>query len=67
MNFIREDNVSQTFSRAIVSSTTSEFRVNDQQVAPADYHAALQEIRIFIKARNFLVYQVSRATADSKR
>lgn len=57
MNFINENNERRTFSRAVLASSTSDFRVDNEQVSPADYHLKLQEIRIFIKARNFLVYQ----------
>ena len=57
MNFINDDGEPHTYSRAIVSSTTSEYRVDNEVVAPGQYRAALEEIRIFIRARNFLVYQ----------
>ncbi|KAI6215832.1 hypothetical protein M3Y94_00430900 [Aphelenchoides besseyi] len=57
MNFIDEHNKRHTYSRAIVSSTSSEYKVDGRAVQPKEYHQALKEINIFIKARNFLVYQ----------
>ncbi|KAI6240252.1 Structural maintenance of chromosomes protein [Aphelenchoides fujianensis] len=57
MNFVDAEGRRRTFSRAIISSTTSEYRVDGQVCTPQQYHHALQEIQIFIRARNFLVYQ----------
>jgi structural maintenance of chromosome 1 len=45
------------FTRAVVSSSASEFRIDGELVTLANYHEALEEIQIFIKAKNFLVYQ----------
>uniref|UniRef100_A0A183C7I6 NFACT-R_1 domain-containing protein n=1 Tax=Globodera pallida TaxID=36090 RepID=A0A183C7I6_GLOPA len=44
-------------SERIFQRTTSEFRVGDSVVNLTQYHKALEEINIFSKARNFLVYQ----------
>ncbi|KAI6233825.1 Structural maintenance of chromosomes protein [Aphelenchoides fujianensis] len=57
MNFVEAGGRLRKFSRAIVSSTTSEYRVDDAIVTPAEYQHALQAINLFIRARNFLVYQ----------
>ncbi|KAI6233778.1 Structural maintenance of chromosomes protein [Aphelenchoides fujianensis] len=57
MNFVEAGGRRRAFSRAIVSSTTSEYRVDGAIVTPAEYQHALQAINIFIRARNFLVYQ----------
>ena len=45
------------FTRSVISSSTSEFRINGDVVSPVQYHHALEEIQIFYKAKNFLVYQ----------
>uniref|UniRef100_A0A915P2S0 Structural maintenance of chromosomes protein n=1 Tax=Meloidogyne floridensis TaxID=298350 RepID=A0A915P2S0_9BILA len=42
----------KTFQRSL-----TEFRVDDQKVSVGEYHKELEKINIFIKARNFLVYQ----------
>uniref|UniRef100_A0A914HXQ1 Structural maintenance of chromosomes protein n=1 Tax=Globodera rostochiensis TaxID=31243 RepID=A0A914HXQ1_GLORO len=44
-------------SERIFQRTTAEFRVGDSVVNLTQYHKALEEINIFSKARNFLVYQ----------
>ena len=49
-----------TFTRSIIASpksSLSEFRINGQIVTQDHYHHALEEIQIFYKAKNFLVYQ----------
>lgn len=53
----RENGPKKTFTRSVVSSTASEFRIDNEVVTPNDYRKALEEIYIFIKAKNFLVYQ----------
>lgn len=56
--FYTTDNDTQRiFSRSVVSSTASHFTVDGNAVTPAEYQKALEEIQIFIKAKNFLVYQ----------
>jgi structural maintenance of chromosome 1 len=57
MNFIDAGGTRRTFSRAILGSTSSEYRVDGNIVTAVNYNQALQDINIFIKARNFLVYQ----------
>jgi hypothetical protein len=37
---------------------TSEYRLNNRVVSFARYNAALEELNILVKARNFLVFQV---------
>ena len=44
------------FSR-IVHGASSEYRINGKVVSTADYQAELEKIGIYIKAKNFLVYQ----------
>ena len=44
------------FSR-IVHGASSEYRVNGKVVSTVDYQAELEKIGIYIKAKNFLVYQ----------
>lgn len=54
----QDDEKNETiFTRSVVSSVASEFRLNNEVVNPAQYHNALEEINIYIKAKNFLVYQ----------
>ncbi|KAL3110053.1 hypothetical protein niasHT_015656 [Heterodera trifolii] len=52
MIYRNPDGTERTYQR-----TTSEFRVDDNVVNLPQYHKALEEINIFSKARNFLVYQ----------
>uniref|UniRef100_A0AC34Q685 Structural maintenance of chromosomes protein n=1 Tax=Panagrolaimus sp. JU765 TaxID=591449 RepID=A0AC34Q685_9BILA len=56
MKFINDDNSATIFAR-MVTTGGSEYRINDSVVTPAQYHERLEEINIFIKAKNFLVYQ----------
>lgn len=49
----------QQWKRSITSQGASEYRINGKQVTAAQYNAALEEENILIKARNFLVFQVS--------
>lgn len=46
----------KSFSRS-VNNATNEFRINGSVVTQQQYSQALEEINIFIKARNFFVYQ----------
>lgn len=52
-----DENQKKIFTRSVVSSTASEFRIDNEIVTPIQYQRALEEIYIFIKAKNFLVYQ----------
>uniref|UniRef100_A0A915EHG8 Structural maintenance of chromosomes protein n=1 Tax=Ditylenchus dipsaci TaxID=166011 RepID=A0A915EHG8_9BILA len=52
-----DDKTTKTFSRSVVSSTAGEFKIDNVLVSQNQYRAALEEINIFIKAKNFLVYQ----------
>ncbi|KAJ3192396.1 Structural maintenance of chromosomes protein 1 [Irineochytrium annulatum] len=45
------------FSRTILASGTSEYKINGKSVAYARYNSALEEENILVKARNFLVFQ----------
>lgn len=51
------DETHKSFTRSVISTTASEFRVDGVVTTPTDYQKALEEIQIFIKAKNFLVYQ----------
>jgi len=44
------------FSR-IIKGTSAEHRLNDKVVSHHDYNKELEKIKIFIKAKNFLVFQ----------
>jgi structural maintenance of chromosome 1 len=56
MNYFDDDKTQKSFTRSVTSGGT-EYRINNEVVASAEYHRQLEEIQIFIKARNFLVYQ----------
>jgi structural maintenance of chromosome 1 len=56
MNFVMDDENVKSFTRLVISSA-SEYRINREVVTQAQYNQALEEINIFIKARNFFVYQ----------
>uniref|UniRef100_A0AC35FVK5 Structural maintenance of chromosomes protein n=1 Tax=Panagrolaimus sp. PS1159 TaxID=55785 RepID=A0AC35FVK5_9BILA len=56
MTFVNDDESEKTFTRTVTSGG-SEYRVDGNVVTPAQYHEHLEEINIFIKAKNFLVYQ----------
>uniref|UniRef100_A0A914CSH9 Structural maintenance of chromosomes protein n=1 Tax=Acrobeloides nanus TaxID=290746 RepID=A0A914CSH9_9BILA len=56
MNFVMDDENVKSFTRLVISSA-SEYRINKEVVTQAQYNQALEEINIFIKARNFFVYQ----------
>lgn len=48
------------FHRVSITGT-SEYRINDRVVTYAVYNAALEKHNILVKAKNFLVFQVSHA------
>ncbi|KAI4692124.1 uncharacterized protein J4E84_003092 [Alternaria hordeiaustralica] len=54
-----EDDAEQTheWQRAITSSGSSEYRINNRIVTQKQYGEALEEHSILVKARNFLVFQ----------
>uniref|UniRef100_A0A7E4V931 Structural maintenance of chromosomes protein n=1 Tax=Panagrellus redivivus TaxID=6233 RepID=A0A7E4V931_PANRE len=56
MFFVYDDETERVFTRTVTSGG-SEYRVDGSTVTPAQYHEYLEEINIFIKAKNFLVYQ----------
>lgn len=56
MTYVYDDGSEKTFTRTVTSSG-SEYRIDGNSVTPAQYHEHLEEINIFIKAKNFLVYQ----------
>ena len=47
------------FTRAITPAGASEYRVNGSSVSWDDYCSRLKQLGILVKARNFLVFQVS--------
>ena len=47
------------FARVISSSGTSDYRINSKSVSWDEYNAKMKSLGILIKARNFLVFQVS--------
>lgn len=51
------DDGSEKIFQRIVTSSSSEFRIDGNTVTPAQYHENLEAINIFIKGKNFLVYQ----------
>ncbi|KAI1724897.1 SMC proteins flexible hinge domain-containing protein [Ditylenchus destructor] len=59
MHYMVDDDTKEmkSFTRSVVSSLAGEFRIDNQVVSQAQYRTALEEINIFIKAKNFLVYQ----------
>uniref|UniRef100_A0A1I8AWF5 SMC hinge domain-containing protein n=1 Tax=Steinernema glaseri TaxID=37863 RepID=A0A1I8AWF5_9BILA len=56
MHYVNDDGSTTVFTRAVHSSS-SEYRINNTVCSPQEYTAALEAIQIFIKAKNFLVYQ----------
>jgi len=53
-----EDSDEETrFARSISTKGVGEYRVNDRAVSFAKYEAALAEIGVLLKGRNFLVFQ----------
>ncbi|VDK62972.1 unnamed protein product, partial [Gongylonema pulchrum] len=56
MNYENDDGTMLTFTRS-VTSAGSEYRVDGKVVSPQQYNHALEQINIFMKAKNCLVYQ----------
>ncbi|TMS38591.1 hypothetical protein L596_005281 [Steinernema carpocapsae] len=56
MHYVNDDGSTTIYTRSVHSSS-SEYRLNNTVVSPQEYTAALEAISIFIKAKNFLVYQ----------
>ncbi|CAJ0567096.1 unnamed protein product, partial [Mesorhabditis spiculigera] len=56
MNYKDDNGKLRKYSRTVHGSS-SEYRVDDQVVTPQQYNAEMEKIQIFIKAKNFLVYQ----------
>ncbi|KHN86179.1 Structural maintenance of chromosomes protein 1A [Toxocara canis] len=56
MNFEDDEGRMRSFTRS-VSGAGSEYRIDSKVVTPQQYNHELEEINIFIKAKNFLVYQ----------
>ncbi|KAK0400039.1 hypothetical protein QR680_003319 [Steinernema hermaphroditum] len=56
MHYVNDDGSTTIFTRA-VHSGSSEYRINNTVCSPQEYNGAMESINIFIKAKNFLVYQ----------
>uniref|UniRef100_A0A914ZAR2 Structural maintenance of chromosomes protein n=1 Tax=Panagrolaimus superbus TaxID=310955 RepID=A0A914ZAR2_9BILA len=56
MTYKNDDESETTFTRT-VTNNGSELRVDGNTVTTSEYHSYLEQINIFIKAKNFLVYQ----------
>ncbi|VDK74855.1 unnamed protein product [Litomosoides sigmodontis] len=56
MNYEDDDGNMRAFTR-LVTGSGSEYRVDNKTVTPQQYGHALEEINVFMKAKNFLVYQ----------
>uniref|UniRef100_A0A915ATD7 Structural maintenance of chromosomes protein n=4 Tax=Ascarididae TaxID=6250 RepID=A0A915ATD7_PARUN len=56
MSFEDDEGKMRSFTRS-VSGAGSEYRIDSKVVTPQQYNHELEEINIFIKAKNFLVYQ----------
>jgi len=54
-----EANTTRIYRRSVVvgQSNTTECRIDGESVSLAEYSRSLEELNIFIKAKNFLVYQ----------
>lgn len=60
MIYVYDDSTEKSFTRTVISTGAterSEYRIDGNTVTPAQYQEHLEEINIFIKAKNFLVYQ----------
>jgi structural maintenance of chromosome 1 len=51
------DEETYEFTRLVLPSGSSEYRINEKQVTFAKYLAVLEKHNILVKARNFLVFQ----------
>merc|ERR1712062_23661 len=54
--FISEDGSEQTFTRSIIGSS-AEHRINNEVVSSQQYHKELENLKINVNAKNFLVFQ----------
>merc|ERR1712062_477358 len=54
--FVREDGSEQTFTRSIIGSS-AEHRINNEVVSSQQYHKELENLKINVNAKNFLVFQ----------
>lgn len=54
--YVEDDNSEIHFTR-IIHGAASEYRIDNKVCSATDYHESLEKIAIFIKAKNFLVYQ----------
>jgi len=54
-----DTNTTRSYRRFVVSgqSNASECRIDGESVSLIEYSRSLEELNIFIKAKNFLVYQ----------
>ncbi|XP_036374115.1 structural maintenance of chromosomes protein 1B [Megalops cyprinoides] len=57
MRYCEDSGEERAFSRTIAGGTSSEYRINGEQVTLAKYTAELEKIGIVVKARNCLVFQ----------
>ena len=55
----QKDGEATLFSRSVTDSGVSEYKINGRAVSFAKYNALLEGENILVKARNFLVFQVS--------
>ena len=55
MTFVKDDGEHIEFKRCVNESGCSEFYIDNVGVYNTDYSARLEELNIFIKAKNFLV------------
>merc|ERR1712242_36106 len=54
--FTKEDGSEQTFTRSIIGSS-AEHRINNEVVSSQQYHKELENLKINVNAKNFLVFQ----------
>jgi structural maintenance of chromosome 1 len=54
----RKDNEDITFTRSVVESGVSEYKINGKVVSYGKYNTVLEGENILVKARNFLIFQV---------
>jgi structural maintenance of chromosome 1 len=57
--YIDQEDKEWTFQRSISIAGTSEYKLNNQVVTWKRYNATLERFNILVKAKNFLVFQVS--------
>jgi len=57
--YIDDEDKEWTFQRSITITGTSEYKLNNKVVAWKKYNAILERFNILVKAKNFLVFQVS--------